>query len=366
MKQIGIKLADDSFYPLLEEGKTGDLQLDLTTAIDNQTDVAVDLYASENNSIDGADYLGTLHMDNLPPHKNGEPSFALALSVDETEMLNADLSDSESGGHSTLSVSLKNRETLEAPTETFGTGAALGASSAFASKASDDFSLPDFDSTNLDTIKTTETETNESEDLNFDDDDFFTNNSSEETVTRYEAEKTIKEKSKLPALICLLCALICVLAAILILFIIPSRFNLLHKNESEANVVKVETTQSPKKIEKKTPETKVQKAQSVKTENAEIAKSKSVSEVEEEEEVAPVANKIVTTTKAEKVVPKKPATPARSTGDVRYKIKWGDTLWDLADAYYKNPWRYTRIARYNNIRDPDYIISGTTILIPEE
>jgi len=49
-----------------------------------------------------------------------------------------------------------------------------------------------------------------------------------------------------------------------------------------------------------------------------------------------------------------------------YRIKWGDTLWDIADAYYKNPWRYPRIARYNNIKNPDYIISGTTIRIPAE
>ncbi|MDR1635817.1 MAG: LysM peptidoglycan-binding domain-containing protein [Treponema sp.] len=47
-----------------------------------------------------------------------------------------------------------------------------------------------------------------------------------------------------------------------------------------------------------------------------------------------------------------------------YKIRWGDTLWDIAEAFYRNPWLYPRIARYNNIRNPDLIISGTTIRIP--
>jgi nucleoid-associated protein YgaU len=47
-----------------------------------------------------------------------------------------------------------------------------------------------------------------------------------------------------------------------------------------------------------------------------------------------------------------------------YKIRWGDTLWDIADAFYRNPWLYPRIARFNNIRNPDRIISGTTIRIP--
>lgn len=360
MKQIGIKLADDSFYPLLEEGKIGDIQLNLTTAIDNQTDVAVDLYASETNSIDDADYLGTLHMDNLPAHPNGEPSFTLAVSVDETKMLNADLSDSESGGHSTLSVSLQNRSGAEAPSGTAGTGAALANAS-----SGEDFSLPDFDSASFDT---TETNENKNDDLKFDDDDFFPNGKSEESMTKHESERTIKEKSKVPALICLLCALICVIAAILILFIIPSRFNLIHKNDAESNRIKIEKQTPEKKPEttdKTKTETPAKKGESFSEEKTKAPENESSRE-EKNTEILPQKDKIVTAPKAEKIVPKKPAHPARSSGEVRYKIKWGDTLWDLADAYYKNPWRYTRIARYNNIRDPDYIISGTIILIPEE
>ena len=47
-----------------------------------------------------------------------------------------------------------------------------------------------------------------------------------------------------------------------------------------------------------------------------------------------------------------------------YTIRWGDTLWDIAEAFYRNPWLYPRIARFNNIRNPDLIISGTTIRVP--
>jgi LysM repeat protein len=47
-----------------------------------------------------------------------------------------------------------------------------------------------------------------------------------------------------------------------------------------------------------------------------------------------------------------------------YKIRWGDTLWDISEAFYRNPWLYPRIARYNNIRNPDLIISGRTIRVP--
>jgi len=49
---------------------------------------------------------------------------------------------------------------------------------------------------------------------------------------------------------------------------------------------------------------------------------------------------------------------------VVYRIRYGDTLWDIAEAFYRNPWLYPRIARFNNIRNPDLIISGTTIRVP--
>jgi hypothetical protein len=51
-------------------------------------------------------------------------------------------------------------------------------------------------------------------------------------------------------------------------------------------------------------------------------------------------------------------------GGAVYRIRWGDTLWDIAEAFYRNPLLYPRIARFNNIRNPDFIISGRTIRIP--
>jgi hypothetical protein len=51
-------------------------------------------------------------------------------------------------------------------------------------------------------------------------------------------------------------------------------------------------------------------------------------------------------------------------GGAPYRIRWGDTLWDISAAFYRTPWLYSRIARFNNIRNPDLIISGRTIRIP--
>ena len=52
MKTIGIKLADGSFYPVLEEGAVQEKTLDLTTAHNNQTRIMVDLYRSDTGKID--------------------------------------------------------------------------------------------------------------------------------------------------------------------------------------------------------------------------------------------------------------------------------------------------------------------------
>jgi nucleoid-associated protein YgaU len=59
---------------------------------------------------------------------------------------------------------------------------------------------------------------------------------------------------------------------------------------------------------------------------------------------------------------KVPATIPR--GGAPYTIRWGDTLWDISEAFYRTPWLYPRIARFNNIRNPDHIIAGRTIRVP--
>ncbi|MHB9293181.1 hypothetical protein Holit_02302 [Hollandina sp. SP2] len=45
-------------------------------------------------------------------------------------------------------------------------------------------------------------------------------------------------------------------------------------------------------------------------------------------------------------------------------IPWGGALWDISDAFYRNPWLYPRIARFNTTRRPDLMAAGRTIRIP--
>lgn len=146
-------------------------------------------------------------------------------------------------------------------------------------------------------------------------------------------EDDVRKKTRVPVIICVVCAIICILATLLVLFIVPSKYNLLHKTTKEEAV----TVEKP--VEKQEPPA-------------------------EEKPVQAKENEIVVAKEPELVVPETPKEPVNKPKDIRYKIKWGDTLWDIADAYYKNPWNYKKIARYNNIKNPDHIISGTYITIP--
>ena len=63
-------------------------------------------------------------------------------------------------------------------------------------------------------------------------------------------------------------------------------------------------------------------------------------------------------------------TPSREqvefTGGVWYKIRWGDTLWEISSSFYDNPWLYDQIAEENEIRNPDVIYAENSIFIPKK
>ena len=113
MKTIGIKLADGTFYPVLEEGTPKKRMLDLTTAKDNQTKVQIDLYRSENGTMEDAEYVDTLEVTKLNPHPNGEPELHLSVGLDEENNLTAEVVDPETGKKSETEVNLVSRTEAE-------------------------------------------------------------------------------------------------------------------------------------------------------------------------------------------------------------------------------------------------------------
>ena len=50
--------------------------------------------------------------------------------------------------------------------------------------------------------------------------------------------------------------------------------------------------------------------------------------------------------------------------DIVYKVKKGDMLWWLTYKFYKNPYLYTKVAKYNQIKNPSLIEVGQVIKFP--
>ena len=451
MKTIGIKLADGSFYPVLEDNTPSEKKLELTTAHNNQTKVMVDLYRSATCSMDDAEYVDSLQIENLVARPNGEADIKFTISLDEDNQLSAKIVDSETGNESNTTITLVSR-TLEERlvTDEYGindsnsnkagavaagavaAGGLLAAAAAMREKVKDeteveeepvvenvDDGVPFVDETLVEEAAVEESVSNEEisadetiidetfadealaddtitednsglPDMDFDipddttetetpemPDDFFNTDDLDNTEERQETMKDptfdsvspaagglnfdglydeetergtpaengadeVKKKTKVPVIICIICAIICIIATLLILFIIPSKYNLITKKHAKEAGTTV-TIEEPAPEAEPVPEP-------------------------EPEPVVPEAkeDEIIIIEKAEEVVPAQPPVAEEKPKNITYKIKWGDTLWDIADTYYKNPWKYKYIARYNGIKNPDYIISGTKIVIPAE
>lgn len=56
-------------------------------------------------------------------------------------------------------------------------------------------------------------------------------------------------------------------------------------------------------------------------------------------------------------------TPSQLPG--KYTVKDGDTLFKIADQYYQDGYKYTEIAKANNLTNPDQIDTGQVLEIPK-
>lgn len=306
MKKIGIKLADGSFFPVLEEGTPETKNLNLTTANNNQTCVMVDLFRSESGSMDDAEYIDTLKIEKLNEHKNGEPNLSFSITLDENNQLEAHISDPETGARSDSTIPLISRtpEELETP---------------------DDYTIEEDSDPEPIFIPSGSSEDNP---LNF---QGLYDSETEMGDSAYH-EENLPKKSKISVWICVCCAIICILATLVLLLFIPisssikkNRSDAAAKEDNSVAIVEQETNEIPKAPE---------------------AKENEILVIKDAQTVEPAVTQKV------------------QTSNVQYKIKWGDTLWDIAETYYKNPWKYKKISNFNGIKNPDHIISGTVITIP--
>ena len=310
---IGIKTANGDFYPIIEENSTLKKRLILTTAHDRQASVQIDLFRSISRSMLDAQYIGSLAVDNLRPKPKGEPSIEMLIAGDSEGNINADAYDLDAGGeHHSLNISLKT-----------------------------------LDSTGL-----------ENEFLDFD----LERKEPQTPSGLYNRTENEKEDERtFPWFIMGLATLFVIIAVGLIWFFFLGGRDSFRQPMAQRPPLTQQQVPAPQ------PEA-VQQIQPVQITPAESPAPIPVIQAPATPPAPPPGD----STPPETVVRVRPPAPVLShrvpavipRNGVVYQIRWGDTLWDISQAFYRNPWLYPRIARFNNIQDPDFIISGFNVRIP--
>lgn len=299
-RTIGIKVADGTFYPVLEDGYYGDKRLVLTTVRDNQSEVHIDLYqGSAAAGVSESRYIGSLIIENVRPVPRGSPDIEVVIGASREGSLNVSATDRSTGEEQSLSVSLRAEDQSE-------------------------YDLPDFA---VEGSGPAEEGLDETKDRG-----------EEESGRPVDAGPSwsaspspVQPRRRGVAGLVLLVALGLALIGVVAYFVYRS----LQRPEAPA-------------IEKP-------------VEPASVAPAPKAAEPQK---AAPAADqRAVTVTPPAAAA--EPRTPPEGERGVRYRIKWGDTLWDLSSSYYRDPWLYPRIARANDIKNPDLIFAGTTVFIPE-
>lgn len=59
-----------------------------------------------------------------------------------------------------------------------------------------------------------------------------------------------------------------------------------------------------------------------------------------------------------------PGTTISENGNTYYIVKSNDSLWDIAQKVYNDGYQWVKIAKANNLTNPDMIFSGNVLTIP--
>jgi hypothetical protein len=310
MSKIGLKLANGEFYPVLDDSTTARKRLVVTTVQDGQRSVQIDIYRGGGPTVASAEYVGSLVIDNIPFAPKGEPDIRLDLGLDANGKLEAYAEDMASGEHQSIELSLQ------------------------ALAEENKYEIPDF---------AFEEETDK---LPADIDLEAAASTVEQAYSGAEiaaaaSEAAVEEerpRRKLPVII--LIALLALLAALGCAYLV-------YRCGVAPRSARVEKTPAVTQPEAAAPQA------------APVAPAPAPA-------AAPAAPAAAPAPAPAAAAPAAPvaAAPKPSAGGFDYKLKWGDTLWELSYAFYQNPWYFGKIAKANKIRNPDHIIAGRTIWIP--
>lgn len=300
--QIGIKLADGKFYPVFEENFKGKKKLTLTTVRDNQQNVQIDLYRGHGDTLFEDAYIGSLVIENIETAAKGEPEIELLVGIDKDGNLKATADDYKTGEKQSLSVSLESVEDK------------------------DMYTIPEFE------INQTIPETPASEEEIEMDAQTIAGESY--PASEDDRRKTHIQKRKgnpLALILFILLGLLVITVGGWGIYALIAKVPFLPGTE-------------------------------ISEQTADEAEDSSVAEQAESEEVDVGAPDIE---ESEQSTVTTEEETAEQTGDgEEYIVIWGDTLWDIARRYYRDPFEYKMIAKVNKIANPDLIFEKQKIFLP--
>ena len=351
-KKIGIKIADGTFFPVLEGNTDKKKRLVLTTVNDNQTSVQIDLYEGVGEEFADPVYVGTMVIENIAPAEKGTPEIEMVMGLGQDNVLSASAKDLASGLEESLSVSVESLDetaVYDVP----------------------EFTLEDEDFEFDDDMFGEETgEENEESDIESEQDSSFqeieeafdepsqeTGSSSEEPEEDLHVERVepaARKRGMNPFLILLL-----VLVA---LGLLGGVAYLVYNSFSDEKVPVLQARENADNAEDASKAVTVKEGGD-RTAQPAAAESKATA-AEKSEPVPPASGS----------PPEKSSVPAvqaakksvNTDQGVWYRIRWGDTLWGISYSFYKSPTMYAKIVKENKIKDPDLIFAETRIFIPEE
>ncbi|MDR1596929.1 MAG: Hsp70 family protein, partial [Treponema sp.] len=283
---IGIKIANGEFYSLVEENSAVKKRLILTTVHDNQHSVQIDLYKSYTKTMADALYIGSLVVEKIKPRPKGEPSIEMVISSTQEGEIVADAIDMDTshGEHQVLSVSLKSLD-----------------------EDNREYEIPDF-----------ELEQNEAPPTGLYD--------------RASAVKKEATRAGIPW------TMVIIIGVALVLILLALWYFLIGKKPGSKPAVPVQTektvpAEEPPPAREAAPEPPAPEAKPPAGRTAQ--EPPPVIQAPAESRPAPAVDRRnrppapVSSYKVPATIPKEGAP---------YKIRWGDTLWDISEAFYRNPW----------------------------
>ena len=408
MSKIGIKLANHDFFPIIDDdGKLPiEKELELTTVRDNQESVQINLFKKDGDF--DPIYVASLIIEDLKQGLSGDATITLKLKLDEEGNLSAEAIDKDSKNKQSLSISMNALDQSSGldfdfdafdgtadvdsidvsnlasfddalPLEDEGIQQAEGLGQDIENfsfdenteneKTLDDASfLGDVDSSASESVEDYANKPSSINDFSYiDEKDLGNDEESEEHLNEEPLEDEFKEeKSGFPTWLKIF--LIILVFGLLVLVVALFLKNKIKPSKYEVETVEVIQQDVPLITEEPPVEEEGSEELGIDELTTEAPQKEAepfpIKEADSMIEGATSKNMSATNDVNEQKENVKVVKEGAITKAVQYRLKWGDTLWDISGNYYKNPWAYKRIARYNKIKNPNKIIAGRYITIP--